>query len=560
VTRVFDWPLLAAGAVIGAIAMAILVMSAFRRRLARLARFGARELVTRLVPATALGRPSWRATRLAAAAGFGMLALAGPRWGHERSIVRGEGIDVVLALDASLSMMATDERPNRLERMKQEVRRLRATSRGDRFAVLAFAGRSYILTPLTVDDGAIELFLDNLDPSIVGQAGSALSRTITQGTELLQASRSAGDRALVVMSDGEAFEPQSDIVDAARRAREAGVALVTVGFGTVDGSTIPIREGSQVTEKRDEYDNVVITRYNPEILDAAAQAANGTFIDASEPDRASRIRETLRSLQGVGRALDAGRTETPRFQLFLVPALVLLLIDLWRTERRPRRGAGAAAATTAALVLAVNGCAWPGSGASMAALSYRQGRYTQAAAAYRSLIQGGDRRPELLYNLGTSLVGADSLGSAVEPLERTAKSEDPELRYRAMFNLGLAHLERGLAGAPDADSTRRALDDALETYKRVLQLRPADVDAKWNYELALRKRDESSGGGGGGGGGGSDQNEAAPEPEQREQPSGGLGREQAEQLLNSAAREEKAVQGKKQRETRSSSPPRGKDW
>jgi Ca-activated chloride channel family protein len=156
---------------------------------------------------------AWRSGhRLGFAALLSAVALAGPRWGEETTILRGEGIDIVLALDASLSMLATDERPNRLERLKQEVRRLRAASRGDRFALLAFAGRSYILSPLTVDDGALDLFLDNLDPSIVGQAGSAISRAITQGTDLLQASRSAGDRALVVMSDGEAFEDQQEII------------------------------------------------------------------------------------------------------------------------------------------------------------------------------------------------------------------------------------------------------------------------------------------------------------------------------------------------------------
>jgi Ca-activated chloride channel family protein len=146
--------------------------------------------------------------------------------------MQGEGIDIVLAMDASLSMMAPDDGPNRLERLKQEVRRLRAASRGDRFALLAFAGRSYILSPLTVDDGALDLFLDNLDPSIVGQAGSSLASPINQATDLLQASRSAGDRALVILSDGEAFEEHAAIVEAAERAGRLGIAVVTVGFGT----------------------------------------------------------------------------------------------------------------------------------------------------------------------------------------------------------------------------------------------------------------------------------------------------------------------------------------
>ena len=106
-------------------------------------------------------------------------------------------LSAIILFSACASMMAQDEPPSRLERVKQEVRRLRALSPNDRVALVAFAGRSYILTPLTVDDGALELFLDNLDPSIVGQAGSSLARAIRQGTELLSATEGTAGRALV---------------------------------------------------------------------------------------------------------------------------------------------------------------------------------------------------------------------------------------------------------------------------------------------------------------------------------------------------------------------------
>jgi Ca-activated chloride channel family protein len=558
--RVFDWPWMAVASLLGAVAMGALVLTAFRRRLARLTRMGARELVLRLVPLAAVARPTWRAWRLGAAALFATLALAGPRWGQEQSVVRGEGIDVVLALDASLSMLATDERPNRLERMKQEVRRFRASGRGDRIAVLAFAGRSYILTPLTVDDGALELFLENLDPSIVGQAGSSLARAITQGTDLLQATKTAGDRAIVLMSDGEAFEDEKDVVEAATRAADAGIALVTVGFGTPEGANIPIQEGSQVVFKRDEDNNIVVTRYHPEFLDAAARAAHGTFIAASETDKASKIRAALQTLRSVGRSVDSGRTETPRYQLFLLPALLLVLLDLWRVERRGRRRVAPAAAMAASLLLVAHGCALPRNYASRAAAEYHSGRYAEAAATYRRALREGDRRPAMMYNFGTALVAADSNALAAEPLERASKAEDAELRFRAFFNLGLAHLKRGLAGANGADSTKEELDVTLEAYKRALLMRPADADAKWNYELALRKKQEGGGGGGGGDAQSQSGGASSPEQSQNERPSGGLGQQQAEQLLNSAAREERGVQGRKQRQSKPNTPPGGKDW
>ena len=557
--QLFDWPWMLAAALVIAIAMAWMVRASFQRRIGRVSRLGARPLVMRLVPQSALRLPGARARRLGAAALFSAVALAGPRWGEEATLLRGEGIDIVLALDASLSMLATDERPTRLERLKQEVRRLRAASRGDRFALLAFAGRSYILSPLTVDDGALDLFLDNLDPSIVGQAGSAISRAISQGTDLLQASRSAGDRALVVMSDGEAFEDHQEIVTAAERAGKAGIAVVTVGFGTVEGSTIPIRENDRIVEKRDENNEIVVTKYTPETLRAAATAAQGTFIDASATDKATRIRRALQTLRTTARQVEGGRSGTPRFQLFLIPALLLIVADTLGSLR-PRAAAAAKKLPLAAtgLVVMANGCALPGAQATRAADQFNGRQYARAAASYRRAISDGDQRPEMLYNLGTALVAADSLDRSLEPLERATLADGEELRSRALFNLGLAQLKIGRAGATEADSTRRALATAVELYKRVLLMRPGDTDAQWNYELALTELSQTSSSSS------QQQQEQQNEPDPRQDPSQppppSLGREQAEQLLASAARDEQAVQGRKQRETRPTTTRRGKDW
>ena len=149
-----------------------------RQRRMRLARYAESSALRRLVM-VADPDERGRTLRLVLIALLAGLALSGPRWGLARGPVSARGIDMAIAIDASLSMMAPDERPSRLERVKQEVRRLRAMSQADRVALIAFAGRSYILTPLTSDDGAIELFLDNLDPSVVGQAGVCLKSIST---------------------------------------------------------------------------------------------------------------------------------------------------------------------------------------------------------------------------------------------------------------------------------------------------------------------------------------------------------------------------------------------
>lgn len=564
----FDYPWLLSLGVLLPIAAILLLRFNYRRRFERLARLGTPNVVSRLVPPNAMRPPGWRVARVATAAlGIGV-AVAGPRWGAERNVVRTSGIDMVLALDASLSMMATDERPNRLERMKTEVRRLLDLSQGDRVGLIAFAGRSYILTPMTVDGGALALFLDNLDPTVVGQAGSSLARAIHQGTDLLTLSNSGADKALVVMSDGEAFEDINDVVTEAKRAADQGISLVTVGFGTMQGSTIPVRnpDGS-TTLKRDENGQIVVTHYTPDFLKAAADAAHGTFIDASRTDKAALVKNALARLRTKAHAVVTGESQTPRYQLFLLPAVLLLLIDTLLAERRGRRRRRLAAAETtvsaaATIVLlllpTLSGCAslLPGSSSSQrAADAYHAKNYQEAASLYRSAIDGGDKRPETLYDYGTALLAADSLDAAEEALERLGDATDPELRHRALFNLGLAYLKEGLAAPKSAGN--ESLDAALATYKKVLLIHADDLDAKWNYELALRKKEKGGGGGGGGSGGG--QSNSSPQ-QQQPQPSGGLGQQQADQLLGSAAREERDVQAKKQKQTRVEPPPGGKDW
>ena len=197
-------------------------------------------------------------------------------------------------------MMAQDERPSRLERMKEEVRRLRAASPGDRMGVLVFAGRSYVLSPLTIDEGALDLFLDNLDPSVVGQAGSSMARTIRQGVDLLTLTNSGADRALVVMSDGEAFEPIEDVQTEAKRAGEQGISVVTVGFGTTTGATIPIKQpdGSNDAEEGREWE------HGRDAVPSGNAAGRGRR-------RARHVHSRGRHRQGVareGRAVDAPHT------------------------------------------------------------------------------------------------------------------------------------------------------------------------------------------------------------------------------------------------------------
>jgi Ca-activated chloride channel family protein len=554
-----DHPWVVVGAAALALVAAALVLAGHARRRARLARYGVPEALARLAPPDAGVRPTARAVRLAVAAGALGVALAGPRWGASTSTLEVEGVDVALALDVSLSMLAEDERPSRIERMKQEVRRLRASDPGDRIALIAFAGRSYILAPLTADDGAIDLFLDNLDPSIVGQAGSELAPPLRQGIDLLLASRGDADRALVVMSDGEAFDDHEQALALAGEARAAGIHVVTVGFGTPGGATIPTWGPNGADVKRDAEGGVVITKYDETLLRAVATAAGGEFIPAEMTDKGNRIRRALAGLEATSREEALRLSRPARYQWFAGLALLLLLVDAWfadgaRWPRALRLGARGRTAAIALAFVSLGGVSRT-LGAQQTTLGealthHRAGRLPEAIRAYRAVIADGDRRPIVLYDLGTALLAADSLDGAIEALERASFSGDSELRTRARYNLGLAYLKRGLRTEGEGRTT--ALQQARRAFRNVLLERPGDADAQWNYELALR----TPSGGGGGGGGSPPPGQQAPAPP----PQGPMSPQQAEALLDASAREERETQARRQRGNQPTRAAGKKDW
>ncbi|MBI5601348.1 MAG: VWA domain-containing protein [Gemmatimonadetes bacterium] len=533
-----------------------------RRRNERLATLGSDAALERLAPTAKSAAGLRRALRLGAASVLVSVALAGPRWGTAREIIRTRGGDVVLAMDASLSMLADDERPTRLERMKQEVRRFRAASPGDRVALIAFAGRAYVLSPLTSDDGALELFLDNLDPSIVGQPGTALAPAIAGALDLLAAAQGGAGKAVVLLTDGEGFDDRAEAIRAAQRARQQGVRLVTVGFGTEGGSSIPIRTASGVQAKRDENGDIVITRYAAETLAEVARVADGEFIPADVNDKGTRIARALSSLEARRRAAEAGLAMPARYQWLLGLAVLLLLFDAWHADggRLParwlpavlRRRPGASVVALVAGALAFAPRAAPAQSVADRALEeFRAGRTAEAVRSFRDAVARGDRTPRTLYNFGTVLLAADSLDAAVDALERASFGAAPALRDRALYNLGLAHLHR--ARKAEGEERLASVRGALASYRTLLLANPKDADARWNYEIALRLRRTPPPSGGGA----REDEQSLPQPQR--DPSD-MSQQQAQQLLDAAGRDERDTQSRRRRVPQRDRPPGGKDW
>ena len=529
---IFDAPLLLflAPAVALAIGCAAWLSRGRRVRLAR-----------RWSPAlarTARGRGGWAPFLLGLVALLAMVGLAGPRMGRTEVTTETRALSLVFAVDISRSMLAEDVAPNRLQRSVREARRLIEDLGGDRLGLIAFAGQSYILAPLTVDGGAIRMYLDALDPDLASSGGSNLRAVLAQGTQLLGATTDAADRVLVLFTDGEAHDTLSDIVTQAEALKEAGVRLMVVAEGKTEPVRIPIRDsaGTLLEYKQDVDGSVVRTQRRDDILGAMVEASEGTLVPNEVPDQAGAVRDLVAAMKRSPTSETRTADLVPRAW---IPVLVAALLLALYTIARP----GPALVGLAGLLVAgTAGAQRPTKGERELAA----GDPAAAAAAFLVDAGKGRARDTAFYNAGTAALEAGRLDVARGALAEAAKSLDPALRYRALYNLGLADLL-----AAEADTTRQEefLEDAVDRLRQALLLQPASERAKWNLELADRRRPPPPSGGGGGGGGTPPPSGGGGQQQQRqgETPQQGLSQSQAEQILNSMERRERETRTEQQR-------------
>lgn len=314
-----------------------------RRRAARL--LGSTEVLERL-GAGDLGRFTTERLALVGVAALALgLAAAGPRWGFESVEERTSSAQIVLALDVSKSMLARDLAPNRLERERVLAKRLIRELPGDRMGLVAFAGRAYVLSPVTADHAALHLYLDALDPDIVSQGGSSLASALRQASDLARSQdEQAQSGAVVLVSDGEALEERDAVLAAAQRAAQLGVVVHTVGVGTADGAPIPDATATGAGGdgyKRGPDGEVVVSRLDRTLLEEISRTTGGRYVDLDAAGATNRI---LSALQGLDRTTMLGENRVvrkARFGWFVALALLLLAVDAVLARRstlRPGRG------------------------------------------------------------------------------------------------------------------------------------------------------------------------------------------------------------------------------
>jgi Ca-activated chloride channel family protein len=500
---------------------------------------------------TARGRGGWAPVVLGLVGLLATVALAGPRYGRTQVKTETRALSLVFAVDISRSMLAEDIAPSRLQRAAREVRRLIQDLEGDRLGLIAFAGRSYILAPLTVDGSAIRMYVDALDPDLASEGGTDLSSVLAQGGQLLAATSDPADRVLVIFTDGEAHDTLPEIVAQAEQLKESGVHLIVVSEGRAAPARIPIRDslGTLLEYKKDDEGKVILTERRDDIVRAVVDAAEGTLVPNDLPDQAGAVRDLVASMKRSPSSETRTADLVPRSW---IPALVAALFLLGYTLARP----GPALVAVAGLLFAGRSLSAQRPTAGSRALA--AGDPTRAAAAFLEEAKRPAARDTAFYNAGTAALEAGRFDVARRALVEAAKSLDPALRYRAEYNLGVAGL---LAAQADSGRRDELLDDAADHLRQALLLQPSSERAKWNLELTERRRPPPPPQSGSGGGGTPPPSATPPKQQKSEPPpSQSLSPSQAEQILNSMDRRERETRADQQRRLQNSSSGGVKDW
>ena len=532
------------------VAGAVWAASAWARR-ARVRRAAAwSESTARIARAAGkLGAPA-----LGLAAGLAAVALSGPRWGEERIVTETRGLNLVIAIDISRSMLAEDAKPSRLGRALREARRLVQDLDGDRLGLSAFAGTSYILSPLSVDGSALTLYLDALDPDVASEGGTSLAPALAQGIDLLHASPEIADRVLVVFTDGEAHDSLEQSLQEARRLAALGIHLILVAEGGRQPTKIPVRDdrGTLVSWQQDASGSPILTSRREDVLGAVADAAQGTIVAAELPDQAGAVRDLVASYKRA--TATESRTQRGRPRAWIPLFLAALVLGAQTFTRRT------AALIGVLLCLTAPAAAQTQRPRSPAEKAWDKGDVRAAATAYLTELKAHEDDDTAWYNTGTAALAAGDPDLARSTLARASASLDPELRFRALYNLGLLAL---LQAKADTASREAHLADAERAYREALLLKPHDKHAKWNLELVNRQRRGS-------GGQANKPNPPPPPPQsggggQQQQPppppsAGGMSESQADQVLRSIGQEELRTRRDRTGRTRRAAPTGVKDW
>jgi Ca-activated chloride channel family protein len=481
-------------------ALVVFFAYSFSARTRLLRRFASPAMLARLTAAVSRPRQLFKAALIAVAALAAVLALAELKYGFTWEEVERRGVDIVIALDVSDSMLVEDAETggklSRMERARREIADLLRIVRGDRVGLVAFAGTAFLECPLTLDYGAAQLFLSSIDTDLIPVKGTALGAALRTSLEAFEGG-SNSSRAVILITDGE--DHGGDALAAAEEAKLAGVRIFAIGIGRDEGAPIPAPGGGF---RRDRHGEIVLSRLDESTLQRIALTTGGRYVRSVTGDVDL---EQIYS-QGIKAVLEDQELESQRrqrwedrFQWLLTVALVALMTEPLIAERRRRRSRSELAARLLVGLVLVAG---PSAGQQAADAepdaaperpaprlyddpwaAYEAGAYDQAVQGFIDRQVEQPDEPALALNLGSAYYGMRDFESADQAFGRAALAADPQLRQQALYNLGNSAYRQG------------RLEEAVALYQTALELDPEDQDAKFNLEFVrdeIRRRIEEA--------------------------------------------------------------------
>jgi Ca-activated chloride channel homolog len=476
-------------------ALSLFFWWAWRARQRLISQFVQSRLLASLTVGVSTRRQKWRMALLVIAAALLLLALARPQWGFTWEEAKQRGLDVVVAIDTSRSMLAPDVRPNRLARAKLAALDLKRLARSDRVGLVAFAGTAFLQCPLSFDDEAFRQSLDALDVTVIPQGGTALAEAI-QCAQAAFKEKSENHKVIVLFSDGE--DHDGSAAEAAQQAAKEGLRVFTIGVGTGAGELIRATDSSGKTDYiRDNDGNVVKSHLNEPLLKEIAQKGNGFYMLLSGANTIDMLYERgLAPLPKMELSAHRVRRFHERYQWLLGLTLLALIVEMFLPDRkRVQRTEAIANASNPELrkavvilfALMLPSMLWASSASALK--QYQTGRFGSAFSEYEKLLKDKPDDARLHFNAGAAAYRAKNYAEAQKQLNAAIFSEDLQLQQKSYYNLGNAQFRAG-EEIEDLEKRKQAWEQATNSYDSALKLNAKDIDAKYNMDLVLKKLEE----------------------------------------------------------------------
>jgi Ca-activated chloride channel family protein len=476
--------------------LVLLFVRSERKGVRRLHDFVSPRLLPQLAGTVNRFRRVFRFGLQLAALSLALIALAQPRVGYTFEDVKRKGIDLLIAVDTSRSMLSNDVPPNRLERVKLAIQDLIDQLQGDRIGLIAFAGRAFVQAPLTIDYEAVVEAVNDLDTKTIPEGGTNISEAITLADRTYGKS-AVGNRALMIFTDGE--ELSGDAIKTAKAAANAGIRIFAVGVGTPEGSLIPVgAEDGGTAFVKDSKGQVVKSRLDEKRLREIAQATGGFYLHLENGPRTMTqvFTEGLAKMQAAEIDARLSRRPIERYEWPLGAAITLLAASILIGERKRvrepkrRRASAPMTATTAAALLLLS---LPSAFASAPGLeAYRGGKFNDAYQEFQQTLKTHPQTnaaDKLNFDSGAAAYKMKDYGKALESYSQALLSPDAGLQSKSHYNLGNTLYQRGEAQSAD-DKKLGDWTNALKHYEETLKLEPENKEAKENNEYVKKKIEE----------------------------------------------------------------------